>query len=152
MVGKAACFLLYFSVLLAEQAELCQKTESAVDIVVLQAGFLRVTARKPRVRTGLGTLACTVELFARSCVCSHGPDDGGRIVAVIAPARGAERLAARTTRSPWVGFLLRRLLSLIVILLALALATFSMVRLIPGDPALSIAGIGATPQQIATIR
>jgi peptide/nickel transport system permease protein len=73
-------------------------------------------------------------------------------MAVIAPARGAGRRAAWMTRSPWVGFLLRRLMSLVVILLALALATFSMVRLIPGDPALYIAGIGATPQQIAAIR
>jgi peptide/nickel transport system permease protein len=34
---------------------------------------------------------------------------------------------------------------------ALALATFSIVRLIPGDPAFSIAGITATPEQIVAI-
>jgi peptide/nickel transport system permease protein len=55
-------------------------------------------------------------------------------------------------RSPWTGFLLRRLLSLAVILIVLALATFSMVRLIPGDPALTRAGIGATQSQIDAIR
>jgi peptide/nickel transport system permease protein len=57
----------------------------------------------------------------------------------------------RVARSPWPGFLFRRLIGLVVILLALVVATFSMVRLIPGNPALYIAGIGATQAQIAAI-
>src|SRR5438309_331889 len=74
-------------------------------------------------------------------------------MAVIAAARpgGAPSLVARISRNPWTGFLFRRLLSLAIILLALAFATFSMVRLIPGDPALNIAGIGATPEQLDAI-
>ena len=71
---------------------------------------------------------------------------------MIASTIGVGGQTARITRSPWIGFLLRRLVSLAIILLALALATFSMVRLIPGDPALYIAGIGATPAQLAAIR
>src|SRR5260221_7786665 len=83
-----------------------------------------------------------------------GLRDGRSEMAVIASAGGAGGLglAARMTRSPWLGFLLRRLLSLVVILVALALATFSMVRLIPGDPVLYIAGFGATPVELAAIR
>jgi peptide/nickel transport system permease protein len=50
-----------------------------------------------------------------------------------------------------VGFLVRRFIGLVVVLIALALATFAMVRLIPGDPGLSIAGIGATKAQIDAI-
>lgn len=67
---------------------------------------------------------------------------------VMAASSGLGRLVAH----PWTGFLLRRLFSLCLILLALALATFSMVRLIPGDPALNIAGFDATPDQIEAIR
>jgi len=74
-------------------------------------------------------------------------------MAVIASARpgGRPGLIARISSNPWTGFLGRRLLSLAIILLALALATFSMVRLIPGDPALNIAGIGATQPQLDAI-
>jgi peptide/nickel transport system permease protein len=74
-------------------------------------------------------------------------------MSAIAAARppGGPGLLARVGSSPWTRFLLRRLLSLVVILLALALATFAMVRLIPGDPALNILGLGATPQQIANV-
>jgi peptide/nickel transport system permease protein len=51
-----------------------------------------------------------------------------------------------------VGFLVRRLLSSVVILIALAFATFMLVRLIPGDPALILAGPDATSEQLAKIR
>lgn len=52
----------------------------------------------------------------------------------------------------WLGFLFRRLLSLVVILLALVLATFFMVRLIPGDPAQITTGVGATALDYAMVR
>jgi peptide/nickel transport system permease protein len=67
------------------------------------------------------------------------------------PTGGGSALLSRIAHNQWVGFLLRRLLSLVIILIALALATFSMVRLLPGDPARNIAGISATAAQIATI-
>lgn len=54
--------------------------------------------------------------------------------------------------NPWVAFVLRRLLSMLIVLLALALITFLMVRLIPGDPAENVAGITATADQISLIR
>ncbi len=55
-------------------------------------------------------------------------------------------------RNLWVGFALRRLFSLVLVLIGLILATFGMVRVIPGDPAVNIAGITGTSEQIASIR
>lgn len=52
----------------------------------------------------------------------------------------------------WLRFLLRRLTSLVWVLAGLIVATFLMVRLIPGDPALLVAGIGATEDQLQAIR
>ncbi len=50
------------------------------------------------------------------------------------------------------GVILRRLLSALPILLIVSLITFAMIHLIPGDPATAIAGLSATPQQVAAIR
>lgn len=52
----------------------------------------------------------------------------------------------------WIKFLLRRLTALACVLAGLLVATFLMVRLIPGDPALLVAGIGATDTQLTAIR
>jgi peptide/nickel transport system permease protein len=53
---------------------------------------------------------------------------------------------------PVVRFAIRRLLSLAIILASLVLATFMITRLIPGDPAVNIAGIDATQKEIEQIR
>ena len=50
------------------------------------------------------------------------------------------------------GILVRRLLGAVPILLIVSLITFAMIHLIPGDPAAAIAGMSATPEQIANIR
>ena len=50
------------------------------------------------------------------------------------------------------GFLLRRLLSTIPVLLIVAVLVFLMLRLTPGDPAAILAGDAATTDQIAAIR
>ena len=50
------------------------------------------------------------------------------------------------------GILVRRLLGAIPILLLVSLITFGMIHMIPGDPAVAIAGMSATPEQIANIR
>lgn len=50
------------------------------------------------------------------------------------------------------GILVRRLLGALPILLIVSLITFAMIHLIPGDPAAAIAGMSATPEQIANIR
>ena len=50
------------------------------------------------------------------------------------------------------GILLRRLLGAIPVMLIVSLLTFGMIHLIPGDPAIAIAGLSATPEQIANIR
>jgi peptide/nickel transport system permease protein len=54
--------------------------------------------------------------------------------------------------NPVAQFALGRAIGLIAVLVALLIGTGIMVRLIPGDPALRIAGIDATPEQIARIR
>ena len=51
-----------------------------------------------------------------------------------------------------VGFLARRLLATVPVLLVVALLVFLMLRLTPGDPAAVIAGDAATTEQIAQIR
>jgi peptide/nickel transport system permease protein len=51
-----------------------------------------------------------------------------------------------------VEVVLRRLASAVPILLLVSLITFALMRLIPGDPSAAIAGLSATPDQIAAIR
>jgi peptide/nickel transport system permease protein len=51
-----------------------------------------------------------------------------------------------------VRVILRRLMSAVPILLIVSLVTFGLMRLIPGDASAAIAGLSATPEQIATIR
>ena len=50
------------------------------------------------------------------------------------------------------GILVRRLGSALPIMLIVSLITFGMIHMIPGDPAIAIAGISATAEQIANIR
>src|ERR1700733_416290 len=50
------------------------------------------------------------------------------------------------------GILVRRVLGALPILLIVSLITFAMIHLIPGDPAVAIAGMSATPEQLANIR
>lgn len=52
----------------------------------------------------------------------------------------------------WTRFLIRRLVSLVLVLVALAIASFMMVRLIPGDPALIVGGLTANDEQLRIIR
>jgi peptide/nickel transport system permease protein len=51
-----------------------------------------------------------------------------------------------------IGIIAGRLASAVPILLIVSLITFGMIHLIPGDPAAAIAGLSATPEQIANIR
>ncbi|MBN8872727.1 MAG: ABC transporter permease [Rhodospirillales bacterium] len=48
--------------------------------------------------------------------------------------------------------LVRRLASAFPILAIVSILTFGMIHLIPGDPAAAIAGLSATPEQVANIR
>ena len=49
-------------------------------------------------------------------------------------------------------YIIRRLLQLILVLFGVTLITFSMLKLVPGDPAVALAGKGASPERIAYIR
>jgi peptide/nickel transport system permease protein len=51
-----------------------------------------------------------------------------------------------------VSFIVRRLLALVPVLLLVLLMVFALVRIIPGDPAVTLLGPGATDQQIAALR
>ncbi len=51
-----------------------------------------------------------------------------------------------------LGYILRRLLATIPVLVIVAVLVFLMLRLTPGDPAAVIAGDNATTEQIALIR
>ena len=54
--------------------------------------------------------------------------------------------------SRWVTFIARRALNLIFVLSGLVVATFLMVRMIPGDPAVLVLGDNATAADIARVR
>jgi peptide/nickel transport system permease protein len=49
-------------------------------------------------------------------------------------------------------YVLKRLLGLIPVLFGITLAVFLLLRLIPGDPAIVLAGERATPEQVAALR
>lgn len=51
-----------------------------------------------------------------------------------------------------INYVLRRLLSTIPVLLVVAVVIFLIIRLAPGDPALAIAGDGATAEDLARLR
>lgn len=59
---------------------------------------------------------------------------------------------ARTGRSPWLDYARRRAGGLLLSLGLLVVVTFFIVPLIPGDPAIAIAGPDATTEQIEAIR
>ena len=48
-------------------------------------------------------------------------------------------------------FILQRLLALVPLLLLVSLLVFSLVLLIPGDPAYQLAGEDATPEQLGLL-
>jgi len=51
-----------------------------------------------------------------------------------------------------IGVAVRRLLGAVPVLLIVSLISFGLMRMIPGDPAAAIAGLAATPAQIAQLR
>jgi len=51
-----------------------------------------------------------------------------------------------------ISYIIRRLLQLVLVLFGVTLITFGMLKLVPGDPAVALAGKGATPQHIAYVR
>ncbi len=51
-----------------------------------------------------------------------------------------------------ISFLIRRLLALIPVLFLVLIIVFSLAHIIPGDPAVTLLGPGATEQQIAVLR
>ena len=54
--------------------------------------------------------------------------------------------------NPWVRFLGKRFVGLFAVLFALTVATFMMVRLIPGDPAENLAGPNTTAAELEQLR
>lgn len=49
-------------------------------------------------------------------------------------------------------YMLRRMVLLIPVLIGVAIIVFGMVRMLPGDPAVAMAGVHATPEYIAQVR
>lgn len=50
------------------------------------------------------------------------------------------------------GYVARRLLSAVPVLLLVTLISFGIMQIVPGDPAMIIAGLGATPEEVARVR
>jgi peptide/nickel transport system permease protein len=66
----------------------------------------------------------------------------------LPPQRGLRAVWA----NPWLRFVVRRSIGVVVITAILVLAVFSSVRLIPGDPARAVLGFGATQQDYERFR
>ena len=68
--------------------------------------------------------------------------------------RDAPLLASRSPllASPWVDFAIRRTLGLLAAVIALVVLSFLIVQLIPGDPAVALAGADATKDDIEALR
>src|SRR3954466_13042820 len=52
----------------------------------------------------------------------------------------------------YVVYILKRLVSLIPVLIGISFIVFFLIRLIPGDPAATLLGVHATPQAIKELR
>lgn len=63
----------------------------------------------------------------------------------------AERVRS-TLLTGWSGYLLRRAIGLVLSIAVLVIATFLIIPLLPGDPAIAILGTKATPDSIAALR
>ena len=68
------------------------------------------------------------------------------------PATGAVAAHRRAMLALWARYLLARLGVMLAIILTIAVMAFLVVRLVPGDPAVMILGLQATPDQVATVR
>lgn len=53
---------------------------------------------------------------------------------------------------PFLTFAARKLANAVLVLLSLSLLVFAILQLVPGDPALTLAGMGASAQDVETIR
>ena len=51
-----------------------------------------------------------------------------------------------------ISYIIRRLFQLVIVLFGVTLITFGMLKLVPGDPAVALAGKNPTPERIAYIR
>ena len=113
----------------------------------------RPPRRSPRTRR-CPTTCSTACSWSRSRSCSRS-----------GPGRTSCRASAYTKRSElqltdaWVAgdpsmtrYLLRRLPSALAVLFAASIVIFAILRLVPGDPATTLAGPDASPEAIAAIR
>lgn len=60
--------------------------------------------------------------------------------------------AGRRRNSPWIAYLARRGVGVVVLLAILIVITFLIVHLVPGDPARNVLGINASAAQVAQVR
>src|SRR5262245_37955075 len=68
------------------------------------------------------------------------------------PSRTARLIRGRPLSAAWTGFLVRRLLSLVVVACGLVVVTFFIVRLTPGDPVVLVTGPLASPAELQRVR
>jgi peptide/nickel transport system permease protein len=54
--------------------------------------------------------------------------------------------------APVIPYLVKRIGALALVLLAVSLVVFALLRLIPGDPAALMAGVDAQPEEVARLR
>lgn len=54
--------------------------------------------------------------------------------------------------SQWVRFAAKRMITLVVVFFVLMLVTFMMVRLVPGDPVITVVGLDAPPETVERVR
>src|SRR5262249_18575091 len=81
-----------------------------------------------------------------------GPGGSGAAVAPAPVHAGTAPRGPAAGRCPVSRLIQRRLLQALPVLFGITIVTFSMVHLVPGDPARALAGQRATPVILASIR
>jgi peptide/nickel transport system permease protein len=97
---------------------------------------------------GRSVLDVDVTIGITGVEASRG-DGSGETDATGASARRSEGGGRRVSTLLAIA---RRLVRLVVILLLVSFLTFLLMSLLPGDPAVVVAGEGATPEQVAAVR
>jgi peptide/nickel transport system permease protein len=95
--------------------------------------------------TGPETAVRTTDATAGAASAAPAGGPGTEVPETSAPGR-------HRTAALWAGYLGRRLVGVVAVLIAIVLLTFLIVRFVPGDPARLIVGLNATPDQVAAVR
>src|SRR5207244_5596359 len=96
-------------------------------------------------------VAMTSHRCCRSRMTTPRPVYGGGICTIRLRTRSYRPVAERSSRMSVGAYLVRRLVLLVISLFVVLTLAFLLVALIPSNPAVTLAGPYATPQQVADV-